>query len=172
MEKPYNWPRYQPQRTANGSATLKVPPTEDRHPLHSAAHTIPIYSVHNGVVLVACCHPEGKRSPWRLHASWHRIHPVDGSVGGWVWVGVREVQVALPRAGSRRGGEEAGHRLQQSGMLSTFFKCFSSVPFFIQLVQGLEGTHKEVKTNHTFRTELPLGQLIQMLEQLVILLAN
>ena len=53
-----------------------------------------------------------------------------------------------------------------------FFKCFSIVPFFIQLVQGLEGTHKEVKQNHTFRTELPLGQLIQMLEQLVILLAN
>ena len=61
---------------------------------------------------------------------------------------------------------------QQSGMLSIFFKCFSIVPFFIQLVQGLEGTHKEVKQNHTFRTELPLGQLIQMLEQLVILLAN
>ena len=34
-------------------------------------------------------------------------------------------------------------------------------------VQGMEGTHKEFKANHTFRTELPLGQFIQMLEQLV-----
>ena len=31
----------------------------------------------------------------------------------------------------------------------------------------MEGTHKEFKANHTFRTELPLGQFIQMLEQLV-----
>ena len=33
--------------------------------------------------------------------------------------------------------------------------------------QGMEGNHKEIKANHTFRTELPLGQFIQVLEQLV-----
>ena len=37
----------------------------------------------------------------------------------------------------------------------------------INSVQGLEGFHREEKANHTFRTELPLGQFIQMLEQLV-----
>ena len=31
----------------------------------------------------------------------------------------------------------------------------------------MEGNHKEIKANHTFRTELPLGQFIQVLEQLV-----
>ena len=33
--------------------------------------------------------------------------------------------------------------------------------------QGMEGNHKEIKANHTFRTELPLGQFIQVLEKLV-----
>ena len=37
----------------------------------------------------------------------------------------------------------------------------------MQSLQGMEGTHKEVKANHTFRSGLPLGQFIQMLEQLV-----
>ena len=37
----------------------------------------------------------------------------------------------------------------------------------MQSLQGMEGTHKEVKANHTSCSELPLGQFIQMLEQLV-----
>ena len=40
-------------------------------------------------------------------------------------------------------------------------------PFSITNNQGQEGYHKEVKRNHTFRSEQPLGQFFQAMEQLV-----
>ena len=45
-------------------------------------------------------------------------------------------------------------------------------PFSITNNQGQEGYHKEVKRNHTFRSELPLGQFFQAMEQLVRLLSS
>ena len=44
---------------------------------------------------------------------------------------------------------------------------YSDVVKKMRSLQGMEGTHKEVKANHTSCSELPLGQFIQMLEQLV-----
>ena len=40
-------------------------------------------------------------------------------------------------------------------------------PFSLTNNQGQEGYHKEVKRNHTFRSEFPLPQFIQAMEQLV-----
>ena len=40
-------------------------------------------------------------------------------------------------------------------------------PFFVASNQGLEGTHKALKKEHTFRSELPMGQFVQTAENLV-----
>ena len=61
--------------------------------------------------------------------------------------------------GSHAAGWYAGAHpfsLTNNHVCCQFFKCFQ-VCFFYSTWrwEGLEGTYKEVKTNHTFRTELP-----------------
>ena len=58
--------------------------------------------------------------------------------------------------------------LNQWGPGSHVMNWFAgSNPFNITNNQGLEGTHKEMKKNHTFRSELPIGQFFRVTKRLV-----